>query len=179
MKFNIDGASKGNPGAAGYSGVIRDDKGNIKVIFHSHLGNATNNMAELMVIEHCLEILMDLNLHNTIIEANSELTINFVKKIVNGSAPEKVSNHSRLLQVYHRIQSHLRILRTLSFVHVRKNANRLADRLANEGVLCKRDNSKYMWELAPAEKLREDCHILPSTDSEHYHSMNEKQQFRN
>jgi len=83
------------------------------------------------------------------------------------------------LQVYHRIQSHLRILRTLSFVHVRKNANRLADQLTNEGVLCKRDNSKYMWELAPAEKLREDCHILPSTDSEHYHSMNEKQQFRN
>eukprot|EP00253_Pinus_taeda_P003217 PITA_03217 len=43
MKCNIDGASKGNPGMAGYGGVIRDQKGFIKTIFHSHLGKATNN----------------------------------------------------------------------------------------------------------------------------------------
>jgi len=125
-------------GAAGYGGAIRDDKGNIKVIFHSHLGNATNNMVELMAIEHSLEILMDLNMHNTIIDVESELTINSVKKIVNGSAPEKVSNHWRLLQVYHHTQSHLRILRMLSFVHVCKNANKSADQLVNKGVLCKK-----------------------------------------
>ena len=93
MKCNIDGASKGNPGMAGYGGVIRAEKGFIKAIFHSHLGKATNNMVELMALEQCLEILMDSNLHNTIIESDSELIINSVKKICNGSAPEKVLKH--------------------------------------------------------------------------------------
>ena len=79
MKCNIDGASKGNPCMVGYGGVIRDENGFIKTIFHSHLGKATNNMAKLMALEKCLEILRDLNLHNTIIESNSKLIINSVK----------------------------------------------------------------------------------------------------
>ena len=103
MKFNIDGASKGNPGMAGYGGVIRDEKGCIKVIFHSQLGNSTNNMAELMALEECLEILIELNLHNTIIEADFDLIINSVKKIFKGTTPERVSKHWWLLQVYQRI----------------------------------------------------------------------------
>ncbi len=83
---------------AGYCKIIRDEKRFIKSILHSHLGRATNNMTELMALEQCLEILMESNLQNTIIKADSELIINSVKKICNGSAPEKVSKHSRLLQ---------------------------------------------------------------------------------
>ena len=97
MKFNIDGASKGNPGRASYGGVIRDENGDIKFIFHSHLGNATNNMVELMALEQCLETLIDSNLHNAIIEADSELVINVDKKICNEMALGKVSKHWRLL----------------------------------------------------------------------------------
>lgn len=175
LKFNIDGASKGNPGDAGYRGVLRDEQGNIKFIFHSHLGNATNNMAELMAIEQCLETLIDSNSQNIIIEADSELTINLVKKIGTGSAPDKVSNHWRLVQVYHRIQSHLRILRTLSFVHVHRNTNKLVDQLANEGVLCTKDNQSCPWESVPIGKLREDCYTLASVDREHYQFVKEKQ----
>lgn len=51
MKLNIDEASKGNPGDAGYGGAIRNVEGSIQVIFHSHLGRATNNMVDLMAIE--------------------------------------------------------------------------------------------------------------------------------
>jgi len=51
LKLNIDGASKGNPGDAGYIGIIRDAEANIKVIFHSHLWRATKNMEKLMAIE--------------------------------------------------------------------------------------------------------------------------------
>eukprot|EP00253_Pinus_taeda_P003033 PITA_03033 len=93
LKLNTDGASKGNPREAGYGGVIRDDKGNLIVIFHSYLGSAINNMAELMVIEQSLEILRNLNKKNSIIEVDSELTINSLKKIANGSDSEKISHH--------------------------------------------------------------------------------------
>ncbi|MFX7090598.1 ribonuclease H family protein, partial [Acinetobacter baumannii] len=76
LKFNIDGASEGNPAEACYGGVLRDKEGNIQVIFHSYLGKATNNVAELMAMESCLEILLKYNIQNVIIEADSELDIN-------------------------------------------------------------------------------------------------------
>jgi len=97
LKFNIDGASKGNPGMASFGGVNRDEQGCTKDIFHSHLGTATNNMAELMALEKCLEIMIKSNLHNAIIEADFELIINATKKISNGKALGKVSKHLRIL----------------------------------------------------------------------------------
>ncbi len=79
---------------------------------------------------------MDYNLHNTIIEADSKLMINLVKRISTSKTQDKISNHWQLSQVFHRVQYHLRTLRTLSFIHVLRDANRVADRLANEGVIC-------------------------------------------
>lgn len=157
LKVNIDGASKGNPGLAGFGGVIRDEQGQIKKIFHGHLGKATNNMAELMALEQCLEILVDLDSHNVIIEADSELIIRAAKKICNGTSPDKVSNHWRLSQIFHHIYSHLQILKIVSFVHVKIKANMAADRLVNEGVIKKERDTRYIWELIPPGKLLEDC----------------------
>lgn len=54
LKYNIDGASKGNPGDACFGGVLRDDTRNIISLFHGHLGKATNNMAKLMALEQSL-----------------------------------------------------------------------------------------------------------------------------
>jgi len=41
VKFNIDGASKGNPGATGYGGVLGDQNGSVLFNFYYHLGKAT------------------------------------------------------------------------------------------------------------------------------------------
>jgi len=128
-------------------------------------------MAELMAIEQCLDILIEFNLHNTIIKGDSELIINSVKQLGMSIALDKFSRHWRLLQVYYRIQSHLRILRTLSFVHVRRDANRVADWLANEGVRCARYNRCCLWESVPTEQLREGCYTLARTDRENYQHM--------
>eukprot|EP00253_Pinus_taeda_P032242 PITA_32242 len=168
LKFNIDGASKANPGDTGYGGVIRDEEDDIKVIFHSHLGKASNIMVELMAMEQCLEILIAHNTHIVIIEADSELVINSVKRIGTGTTLDNISSHWRLLQVYHRIHSHLRILRTLSFVHVRREANSVANWLANEGVRCKRDNMCCKWEEVPNSEMWEDCTSRALTDMEQY-----------
>eukprot|EP00253_Pinus_taeda_P010632 PITA_10632 len=131
LKYNIDGASKGNPGTVGFGGALRDENESILFIFHCHLGRATNNMAELMALEQCLDFLEQDNRQNVIIEANSELIINSVKRISCGTEPKKVSKHWRLIQVFQRIQLHLLCLRTVSFNHVRRTANKLADILAN------------------------------------------------
>ena len=61
-----------------------------------------------MAMESCLEILLRYNIQNVTIEADSELVINSVKRINSRVAPEKISQNWRLLQVYQRIQVHLR-----------------------------------------------------------------------
>jgi len=73
--------------------------------------------------------------------------------------------------VYYQIQSHLIILRTLSFVHMRRDANKVAEWLTNEGVRCTKDNKCYLWDLVPAGQLRESCHTLALTDKEPYQHM--------
>lgn len=93
LKFNIDGASKGNPGTTGFGGALRDEAGNILSLFHCYLGRATNNMAKLMAMEQCLDSLKRGNYYNVVIKADSEMVINLVKRINCGSAPEKVSQH--------------------------------------------------------------------------------------
>lgn len=138
-----EGYLKCNPAIAEYKGVLRDENGSIRLIFHCQLGKTTNNMAKLMTLEQCLELLNLNQSSNVIIEADSEISINVVKRISCGVAPKKVSNHLRLIQVYQRIQKHLLSLRTVSFRHVRREATKLAYTLANQGVM----NSKSRFEM--------------------------------
>ena len=92
-----------------------------------------------------------------IIKADSELIINSVKIICCGTKSEKVSRFWRLLQVFQRIQIHLLCLQIMSFTHVRRLANKLADILANQGVLCTKIRVNLSWQEMPQNRLREYC----------------------
>lgn len=125
---------------------MRDQQGHIKFIFHGHLEKGTNNMAKLLALEQCLEIMVEANLQNVIIEADSELTIKAAKRIHNGTSSDKVSKHWKLMHIFHRIHSHLQTLKMIRFVHVRLKANMLSNQLANEGVVNKNRDSRHAWE---------------------------------
>lgn len=51
FKYNIYGASKGNPSIAGFRQVLRYENKSIIFILHCHLGRTTKNMVELMALE--------------------------------------------------------------------------------------------------------------------------------
>jgi len=51
IKLNFDGASKGNPGEAGFGVVFHNRKGNILLISVGSMGHTTNNMADLGVLQ--------------------------------------------------------------------------------------------------------------------------------
>ena len=89
-----------------------------------------------------------------IIEADSELVINSVKKINSGTASEKVSKHWKLIRDFQGIQDHLQNLRTVSFHHVHREANKLADLLANQGVSCIEVKVSMDWQELRQSRLR-------------------------
>jgi len=166
LKCNIDGASKSNPATAGYGGVLRDEDGKIIFALHCHLGHASNNMVELMVLKQCLELLKLNNSSNVLIEADSEISINAVKKISYGTARERVSKRWRLIQVHQRIQKHLQSLRMVSFNHVWQKANKLADLPANLGVTNPNCRVEMKWQEMPTSRLKALCETQAAEDKE-------------
>jgi ribonuclease HI len=94
--MNFDGTSKGNPGRTGMGGVIRDSKGNIIRLYAGSLGNSTNNTAKFGSLEAGLEILSREGMTNVIVEGDSILVINTVRRLQNGTRMGKFQGHWRL-----------------------------------------------------------------------------------
>lgn len=111
-------------------------------------------MEELMALEQCLDFMEQDNYQNVIVEADSKLIINLAKTISCGTTPNKVSKHWRLIQVFQWIQIHLHCLHTISFNHVWRAANKLADIMANEGVICSESRVAMGWQEMPQNRIK-------------------------
>jgi ribonuclease HI len=80
----------------GMGGVIRDSGGNIIRLYDGSLGNSTNNTRKFGALDLGLEILSRERMTNTIMEGDSTLVINTVKRFQNGSRVVKVQKHWHL-----------------------------------------------------------------------------------
>ncbi|EOY20574.1 Uncharacterized protein TCM_011960 [Theobroma cacao] len=56
MKFKADGAARGCSGEAGIGGALRDEKGQIKILFLKCIGEGDSNLAEVMAIREAFLI---------------------------------------------------------------------------------------------------------------------------
>jgi ribonuclease HI len=77
---------------------------------------------------------LDQNLTCLIIEGDSKIIIDLATKILNGRDPGKITPSWRLLGPLYSFQALLRPSLTLTPSHIRRSANKVADRLANAGV---------------------------------------------
>jgi ribonuclease HI len=77
----------------GMGRVIRDSGGNIIRLYARSMGNSTNNTAEFGALELGLKILSRERMNNTIVEGDSTLVINTVKRLQNGTRVGKVQRH--------------------------------------------------------------------------------------
>jgi hypothetical protein len=93
LKLNFDRASKGNPKRTGMGGVIKDSEGNIIRLYPGSLGNSTNNVMEFGALETGLEILSRERMKKSIMEGDSTLVINTVKRLQNGTRVGKNQRH--------------------------------------------------------------------------------------
>lgn len=54
-KWNVDGSSKGKPGAAGIGGVLRDSRGEVMCLFAASISIRDSNKAEFEAIAFAVE----------------------------------------------------------------------------------------------------------------------------
>ena len=85
FKLNFNGASKGNPGIAGFSGVIRNNDGDITHLFYGNSGFNSNNAAELDGLIAGLTLVKQKGLLPVIVEGDSAIILSMASKLLHGS----------------------------------------------------------------------------------------------
>ena len=124
----VDGASRGNPGQAGCGAAIIDENGTVaKEELSRHLGHATNNVAEYEALLMGLEALLQLGRKTIIVQSDSELLV----RQLNDQYRVK---DEKLKVLFQRAMTLLRQFDSYRILHVRREMNKLADRLANQGI---------------------------------------------
>ncbi|OIO17271.1 ribonuclease H [Candidatus Kuenenbacteria bacterium CG11_big_fil_rev_8_21_14_0_20_37_9] len=122
-----DGGARGNPGPAGASVVFMNIKGEIVNTFKKYLGETTNNIAEYSAVVLAFEEAQKLGAHEMNFFLDSELVV----KQINGEY--KVKN-AELGKLFIKIYNLRHNFRRVTFSHIAREKNKLADKLVNEVV---------------------------------------------
>jgi ribonuclease HI len=123
----VDGAARGNPGEAGCGAAIFDENGNVLKELCRYLGQTTNNVAEYKGLLLGLEEVLRLGGKRVRIQSDSQLLV----RQLNGLYRVKDEKLQRLYQGALRLLNQLEAYR---IIHVGREDNRLADRLANQAI---------------------------------------------
>ncbi len=132
MKLIIytDGASRGNPGKASYGFSIKDGSG--KLIFEDgkYIGITTNNFAEYSAVLNALEYIVK-NLSAKPSEINFFMDSKLVVEQLSGRFKIKSPN---LIPLIYKIKALETNLNNVSYRHVPRSLNKVADALANKAL---------------------------------------------
>lgn len=122
-----DGASRGNPGPAAIGFLLQDATGNELAAEGECIGTTTNNIAEYQAVFAGLQKARDLGIEELEIRLDSQL----VERQLNG---EYKVRHPGLLEWKRRVDDLLRMFRSVRIIHIGREENTAADRLANEAL---------------------------------------------
>lgn len=122
-----DGASRGNPGPAGAGALITDLEGATVAEKAVYLGEATNNQAEYQALLIGLKAAVKLAPSRLTVRMDSELIV----KQLNGEY--RVRNRD-LQPLHSRARELMQRFGEVSIVHVPREENTHADRLANQAI---------------------------------------------
>lgn len=125
--LRVDGASRGNPGAAGIGVVISDERGAKVAEISEYIGNTTNNVAEYTALVRGLQEAIRLGAISVRIFADSELLV----RQVTGAYKVKAAH---LRPLYEAAVGLLSKFRDATIVHVPREENADADKLASQAA---------------------------------------------
>lgn len=123
--LHTDGGARGNPGPAGIGAVLKiDDK---EYLHKRFIGKATNNQAEYEALLMGLRAAADAGVSDVECFLDSELVV----KQLNREYKVKDGN---LAVLFVKVWNLMNEFKKVSFHHVRREQNKLADQLANEAM---------------------------------------------
>ena len=125
--LHTDGAARGNPGPAGAGAFLADEDGRELGSFKLFLGKTTNNVAEYKALILGLTKALELGVRHLEARLDSELLV----KQLNGQYRVK-SPH--LKPLYEQARDLLQRFESRTIIHVRREFNSEADRLANLAI---------------------------------------------
>jgi ribonuclease HI len=127
LVIHVDGASRGNPGEAGFGVHVAAPDGSELAALYGYLGQATNNVAEYRGLIHALRWALARGARHVQIRSDSELVVKQLNGQYRVKHPAMVPLHSEAAGLLGRFER-------ASVVHVPREANRAADRLANQAL---------------------------------------------
>ena len=99
-----------------------------------------------------------------ILEGDSQIITRLATKIIHGCDPEKISPSWRLYNLLAEFSHHLQPHLTITTSHVKRDANRVADRLANEAVAQEEEHINWEGPGSPAPEILTRCQALARND---------------
>jgi ribonuclease HI len=127
LRLHVDGASRGNPGEAGFGVHVTGDDGSEVASLYGYLGKATNNVAEYQALVHGLRFALARGASSVEVFSDSELLVRQI------GGRYRVKNPG-LQPLYREATSLLARFERTRVVHVPRERNREADALANRAV---------------------------------------------
>jgi ribonuclease HI len=127
LHIHIDGASRGNPGDAGFGVFVADEAGGPVAELYGYIGRATNNVAEYEALLHALRYALERGARRVRVFSDSELVV----KQIDGRYRVK---HPDMQPLHRQAKELLRKFDLASVTHVRREQNKDADRLANRAL---------------------------------------------
>jgi ribonuclease HI len=126
-KLFTDGGARGNPGPAAYAYVIEADDGSVVAAHGEAIGTATNNVAEYRALVAGLERAADAGVEELEVLSDSELMVKQMRgeyRVKNPALQDLFLDASRAA----------RRLGSVTYRHIRREHNELADSLVNEAL---------------------------------------------
>ena len=87
LHIHIDGASRGNPGEAGFGIHVADAAGDVRAELYGYLGRASNNVAEYQALLHALRWALAQGARRVRVFSDSELVVRQIGGELPGEAP--------------------------------------------------------------------------------------------
>jgi ribonuclease HI len=126
-RLSTDGGARGNPGPAAYAYVLEAEDGSVLASCGEAFGVATNNVAEYRALIAGLEQAVQLAVSELEVVSDSELMVKQMRgeyRIKNAALRELAGEAAQIA----------RKLPAVSYRHVRRHENELADSLVNEAL---------------------------------------------
>jgi ribonuclease HI len=122
-----DGGARGNPGPAAYAYVLETEDGTVLDARGEAIGHATNNVAEYSALVAGLRRAAELGVTALELRSDSELMVKQMR------GEYRVKNRD-LQGLFRDASRAARAVGDVTYTHVRREHNELADRLVNEAL---------------------------------------------